>query len=62
MSSTMIKLLVYSIPDGVLLEGSLPIAKGKLVVAWIELRKEDLAANGQLAVLGETIFKVDPLK
>ena len=53
---------VYSIPEGNLLEGSLPLAKEKLVVAWIELRKEDLIANWQLAVVGEAIYKIDPLK
>ena len=53
---------VYTIPDGNLLEGSLPAAKEKLVVAWIELRKEDLMADWQLAVAGQAIFKIDPLK
>ena len=53
---------VYSIPEGNLLEGSLPAAKEKLIVAWIELRSEDLMANWQLAVVGEAIFKIDPLK
>jgi Domain of unknown function (DUF4160) len=53
---------VYSIPDGILLEGSLPSAKEKLVLAWIELRKEDLMADWQLAVAGQAIFKIDPLK
>jgi hypothetical protein len=53
---------VYSIPEGNLLEGGLPKAKEKLILAWIELRREDLVANWQLAVVGETIFKIDPLK
>lgn len=53
---------VYSIPDGTLLEGSLPSAKEKLVLAWIELRKEDLMADWQLAVTGQKVFKIDPLK
>ncbi len=53
---------VYSIPDGDLLEGSLPAAKQKLILAWIELRKEDLMADWQLAIAGQTIFKIEPLK
>lgn len=53
---------VYSIPDGNLLEGTIPPAKEKLVLAWIELRKEDLMADWQLAVAGQAIFKIDPLK
>ncbi len=53
---------VYSIPDGNLLEGRLSTAKEKLVLAWIELRKEDLLADWQLAVAGQKVFKIDPLK
>ncbi len=53
---------VYSIPEGNLLEGYLPVAKEKLVLAWIELRKEDLIADWQLAVSGQKVFKIEPLK
>ncbi|MBA3827902.1 MAG: DUF4160 domain-containing protein [Taibaiella sp.] len=53
---------VYSIPDGNLLEGALPNAKEKLILAWIELRKEDLMADWQLAITGQQVFKIDPLK
>jgi hypothetical protein len=53
---------VYSIPNGNLLEGSLPGNKEKLVLAWIELRKEELMADWQLAVTGNKIFAIDPLK
>ena len=53
---------VYKIPDGVLIEGSLPSGKSKLVVAWIELHKDELMANWQLAANGEKVFNIDPLK
>ena len=53
---------VYSIPEGFLLEGDIPQNKEKLVLAWIELRKEDLMADWQLAVSGQTIFKIEPLR
>ena len=43
---------VYSIKDGELLAGSLPIKKHKLVIAWIEIHQEDLAADWELAVKG----------
>jgi len=43
------------------LEGYLPVAKEKLVLAWIELRKEDLIADWQLAVSGQKVFKIEPL-
>lgn len=53
---------VYQIPDGILLEGSLPSNKERLLLAWIEIHREDLMANWQLAVSGVSIFKIDPLK
>ncbi|MBA3674835.1 MAG: DUF4160 domain-containing protein [Chitinophagaceae bacterium] len=53
---------VYQIPDGFLLEGSLPSNKEKLVQAWIEIHKEDLMADWQLAVTGKRVFTIDPLK
>jgi hypothetical protein len=53
---------VYSIPDGQLLEGDIPINKEKLIIAWIELRKEELMADWSLAIEGEPIFKIEPLK
>lgn len=53
---------VYSIPEGNLLEGKLPKAKEKLILAWIELRQEDLLADWQLAVSGQKVFNIEPLK
>lgn len=53
---------VYEIPNGYLLEGSLPSNKEKLVQAWIEIHKEDLMANWELAVTGNKVFTIDPLK
>ncbi len=53
---------VYKIPDGTLLEGKLPHGKSKLVEAWIELHKDELMADWQLAVIGEKIFSIEPLK
>ncbi|NCX96414.1 MAG: DUF4160 domain-containing protein [Chitinophagia bacterium] len=53
---------IYSIPDGIKLEGKLPGNKEKLVLAWIEMRKDDLLANWQLAVTGQNIQKISPLQ
>jgi len=53
---------VYQIPDGNLLEGNLPVNKERLLLAWIEIHKEDLMANWLLATKGEKIFRIDPLK
>jgi len=51
-----------TIEDGTVLAGSLPKAKMKLVQAWIEIHKEDLLADWKLAVTGEAVFKIEPLK
>lgn len=53
---------IYQIPEGNLIEGTLPANKEKLVKAWIEIHKEELIANWQLAVSGNKIFPVEPLK
>ncbi|MFQ5632740.1 MAG: DUF4160 domain-containing protein [bacterium] len=51
-----------AIEDGSVLAGSLPRSKMKLVQAWIEIHREYLLANWKLAVAGEPVFKIDPLK
>lgn len=51
-----------AIQDGEVLSGSLPSSKMKLVQAWIEIHKEDLMVNWKLAIAGEPVFKIDPLK
>jgi hypothetical protein len=42
-------------------EGNLPKKQLKIVLAWAELRKEELLANWQLAMNGELPFKISPL-
>ncbi len=53
---------VFTIPEGELLEGKLPANKIKLVKAWIEIRQEDLMADWSLAIKGEPVFKIEPLR
>lgn len=53
---------VISIPDAVIIEGSFPRNKLKLVEAWIEIHKDDLIANWELAISGNTVYQIDPLK
>ena len=48
--------------DGEVLEGNIPANKMKLLEAWMEIHKEDLAANWKLLSGGERHFKIDPLK
>jgi len=53
---------VLRIPDGVVLEGSLPPNKLKLVTAWIEIHQEDLLADWKLALEGKSVFKIKGLE
>ena len=53
---------IYQIPEGLLLEGSLPGNKEKLLFAWIEIHKDELMANWDLAVTGNKIYVIEPLK
>ena len=54
--------VVIEIPAGEILEGSIPRSKMKLVEAWIEIHRDELMADWNLAANGENIFKIDPLK
>lgn len=53
---------VLAIPDGELLEGRLPSGKMKMVIAWIEIHRDELMADWELAIQGEHPFKIDPLR
>ena len=53
---------VISIPNGDLLEGELPAKKLRLVQAWISIHEEELMADWTLAVNGEPVFPIDPLR
>lgn len=54
--------VVVSIPEGDIIEGSIPNTKMKLVQAWIELHKDELMANWELSVSGQQPYKIDPLR
>ena len=54
--------VIVEIPDGEVLEGSIPNSKMKLLQAWIELHKDELIANWELAVSGQHPYKIDPLR
>ena len=53
---------VIAIPEGDVLEGELRSAKLKLVLAWVEIHRDELMADWELATQGEAVFKIDPLK
>jgi hypothetical protein len=44
----------FAIGDGVIIEGSLPNLKRKLVEAWIEIHRDDLIADWELAVIQDS--------
>lgn len=48
--------------DGEVLEGELPRKQLKLVDAWIELHKDEIIANWELAQSKQALYKIDPLK
>ena len=52
----------FSILDGAVLAGDIPAAKAKLVQAWIEIHREELVADWELAVNGHPPFPIDPLR
>ena len=52
---------VYSITDGTILEDKLPSKQHKLVVAWIEIHKEELLALLEVSQNDGQIFKIQPL-
>ncbi|MCX7111591.1 MAG: DUF4160 domain-containing protein [Proteobacteria bacterium] len=54
--------VVVAIPDGDILEGEIPKAKMKLLQAWIELHKDELMADWNLAVDGQQPYKIEPLR
>jgi hypothetical protein len=53
---------VISIPEGELLEGEIRRSKLKLIQAWIEIHQDELMANWQLAIEGQQVFRIDPLR
>lgn len=53
---------VFDIEKGNLLAGKFRNSKTRLVQAWIEIHREELKADWKLAVSGEEVFKIDPLK
>jgi hypothetical protein len=50
-----------SIAEGELLSGELPRKQLRLVQAWIELHRDELTADWELATSGEQPYKIAPL-
>jgi hypothetical protein len=54
--------VVVAIDDGDVLEGGLPPGKLRLVLAWVEIHRDELIADWQLATSGQPLLKIEPLK
>jgi hypothetical protein len=44
------------------IDGDLPARQIRMVLAWIEIHKEELIADWELCQTGEKPFKIEPLK
>lgn len=51
-----------AIESGQLLDGDFPPKQLKLVQAWIEIHKDELLVDWELAVNGEEPFRIAPLQ
>ncbi|MEX8520588.1 MAG: DUF4160 domain-containing protein [Leptothrix sp. (in: b-proteobacteria)] len=51
-----------AIDDGTVLDGQIPARQFKLVLAWIEIHKEELMVDWELAVNGDEPFRIAPLQ
>lgn len=48
--------------NGKMIEGKIPDKQEKLIQAWVEIHKEELIANWELAKNSEKPYKILPLK
>ena len=53
---------IINIRSGEITDGKLPVRQTKLVLAWVEIHKEELMADWALASKGELPFPIEPLK
>ncbi len=53
---------VFSIENSSIIEGTIPNKQRKLIEAWVEIHQEELLANWKLAISGQDIYKIEPLK
>lgn len=51
-----------SIEDGTVLAGNLPSKQIKMVQVWVDIHRDELLANWELAATGEEPFRIDPLR
>jgi len=53
---------IFDLKSGDILSGKFPPKETKLVQTWILLRQDELFANWKLAISGEPLYKIEPLR
>ena len=53
---------VYSINSIEILEGYIPLKQNRMVIAWMEINKEELIALWKISQDDGEFFKIEPLK
>ena len=52
----------YAINDGTRMAGELPVAQERMILAWMEIHREELLANWKLSEQREELFRIEPLR
>ena len=48
--------------DGDLTHGDMPQKQCRLIAAWVELHRDELCANWELAMAEQPLYKIEPLR
>lgn len=48
--------------EGELIEGDIPRKQAKLISAWVEIHRDELIANWELALSEQPLYKIEPLR
>lgn len=48
--------------DGEIITGALPKRQARFVAAWVEIHREELLANWELAMEDQPLYKIEPLR
>jgi len=51
-----------AIEDGAVLAGSIPVRQLRMVQVWIDIHRDELLADWELAVAGDEPFRIAPLQ
>jgi hypothetical protein len=53
---------VFNIQSGEMVDGSIPAKQVKLIQAWVELHKDELLADWDLAQSNDMPYAIEPLR